>query len=110
MTTLAFQKVLNVPFLLLDEIDAPLDVVNSEKVARGLKKIMKDVQVITISHRKFFPAEADRLFLVRRKPDSKQKIVALNNKERTELLKSKKWWEQMDKGIEGGVAKNFDFE
>lgn len=97
MTTLAFQKVLKVPFLLLDEIDAPLDVVNSEKVAKGLKKIMKDVQVITISHRKFFPQEADRVFLVSQSHEKKEKVAVLTHKKKMELLKSKNWWESVKK-------------
>ena len=40
ITTLAFQRVMNVPVLLLDEVDAALDAINSEKVAKVIKEVL----------------------------------------------------------------------
>jgi len=50
------------PFYLLDEIDAALDKVNSEKVADLLKEYSKKAQVIIISHNDSIISAADNLY------------------------------------------------
>jgi len=50
------------PFYLLDEIDATLDKVNSEKVATLLKEYSKNAQVIVITHNDAIVHAADNIF------------------------------------------------
>ena len=50
------------PFYLLDEIDAALDKVNSQKVADLLKEYSKKAQVIIISHNDSIISAADNLY------------------------------------------------
>ena len=50
------------PFYLLDEIDAALDKVNSEKVGKLLKEYSKRAQVIMISHNDNVISEADNIY------------------------------------------------
>ena len=50
------------PFYLLDEIDAALDKVNSEKVGKLLKEYSKRAQVIMISHNDNVVSEADNIY------------------------------------------------
>ncbi len=50
------------PFYLLDEIDAALDKVNSEKVAELLQEYSKKAQVVIISHNDAIISAADNLY------------------------------------------------
>lgn len=64
--TLAFQRVMRQPIILLDEVDAALDVYNSEIIAEGLREFVRitGMQVIAVSHRQHLPLEADRVFKI----------------------------------------------
>jgi len=50
------------PFYLLDEIDAALDRLNSDKVAKLLKEYSKRSQVIIISHNDAIISASDNLY------------------------------------------------
>ncbi|UCD03796.1 MAG: chromosome segregation protein SMC [Candidatus Woesearchaeota archaeon] len=58
----AIQELEPAPFYLMDEIDAALDKVNSEKVAKLLKEYSCKAQVIMISHNDSVISEADQLY------------------------------------------------
>jgi len=58
----AIQEYEPAPFYLFDEIDAALDKVNSEKVAKLLKEYGKKAQIIVISHNDAVISEADALY------------------------------------------------
>ena len=51
------------PFYFLDEIDAALDKLNSEKVARLLKDYSKKSQVLIISHNDAIISESDQIYV-----------------------------------------------
>jgi chromosome segregation protein len=56
---LAMQAVQTHPFYLFDEIDAALDAVNSNSLARFLKSKSSEAQIIAITLRDVFVAESD---------------------------------------------------
>jgi len=58
----AIQEFCPAPFYLLDEIDAALDKLNSQKLAEILKEHSKKAQVIIISHNDEIVARADYLY------------------------------------------------
>jgi len=58
----AIQEFCPAPFYLLDEIDAALDKLNSQKLAEILKEHAKKAQVIIISHNDEIVARADYLY------------------------------------------------
>ena len=59
---LAIQEFEPAPFYLLDEIDAALDKVNSEKVGKLLKEYSSRAQIIMISHNDNVISEADHIY------------------------------------------------
>jgi chromosome segregation protein len=59
---LAMQAVQQHPFYLFDEIDAPLDAVNSDSLARFLKEKSSEAQIIAITLRDVFVAESDMTY------------------------------------------------
>ncbi len=56
---LAMQAVQSHPFYLFDEIDAPLDAVNSDSLAKFLKEKSSEAQIIAITLRDVFVSESD---------------------------------------------------
>ncbi|HKT21088.1 MAG TPA: hypothetical protein VJR06_00495, partial [Nitrososphaerales archaeon] len=56
---LAMQAVQSHPFYLFDEIDAPLDAVNSDSLAKFLKQKSSEAQIIAITLRDVFVSESD---------------------------------------------------
>jgi len=58
-------------FYLLDEVDAALDKVNSEKLSRLIKKYSDKSQYIVISHNDSMISEADQIYGVSMKKDGK---------------------------------------
>jgi chromosome segregation protein len=64
-------------FYLLDEIDAALDKLNSEKVAKLLKEYSQRAQVIIISHNDSIISEADSLYGISMNKDGESSIVSL---------------------------------
>ena len=65
------------PFYLLDEIDAALDKVNSEKVAKLLKEYSKKAQIIVISHNDAIISESTHLYGVSRNKSGESNVVSL---------------------------------
>ena len=65
------------PFYLLDEIDAALDKVNSEKVARLLKDYSRTAQVVIISHNDAIISEAENIYGVSMTKDGESGVVSL---------------------------------
>jgi len=65
------------PFYLLDEIDAALDKVNSEKVASLLKDYSRIAQVIIISHNDAIISESDNLFGISMSKTGESSVVSL---------------------------------
>ncbi len=59
---LAMQAVQTHPFYLFDEIDAPLDAVNSSSLAKFLKEKSAEAQIIAITLRDVFVAESDMTY------------------------------------------------
>ncbi|MDG7016317.1 MAG: hypothetical protein JRM82_02975, partial [Nitrososphaerota archaeon] len=59
---LAMQAVQQHPFYLFDEIDAPLDAVNSNSLARFLRAKSAEAQIIAITLRDVFVAESDMTY------------------------------------------------
>jgi len=62
---------------LLDEIDAALDKVNSEKVASLLKDYSRIAQVIIISHNDAIISESDNLFGISMSKTGESSVVSL---------------------------------
>lgn len=58
----SIQELEPAPFYLMDEIDAALDKVNSEKIAKLLKEYSKKAQVIIVSHNDSVISVADQLY------------------------------------------------
>lgn len=64
-------------FYLMDEIDAALDKLNSEKVAKLLKEYSKRAQVIVVTHNDAVITEADSVYGVSMNKDGESVIVSL---------------------------------
>jgi len=66
-------------FYLLDEVDAALDKVNSEKLSKLIKKYSGNAQYIVISHNDAVISDADQIYGVSMKKDGKfiSQIVSL---------------------------------
>lgn len=73
----AIQSLNPAPFYLLDEIDAALDKVNSEKVALLLKEYSRAAQVIIISHNDAIISESDNVFGVSMSKTGESSVVSL---------------------------------
>jgi len=66
-----------VPFLLLDEIDAPLDETNTTRFAKLVKEISKDSQVVIITHNKSTMMDVDTLVGITAGKSVASKIVSV---------------------------------
>jgi chromosome segregation protein len=69
------------PFSILDEIDAALDEVNSEKLARIIKDISSRTQFIIITHNREIIKQANVLYGVTMQSDGVSKIISLKLEE-----------------------------
>jgi len=65
------------PFYLMDEIDAALDKVNSEKVAKLLKEYSSKAQIIIISHNDSIISESNNLYGVNMTKEGESTVVSL---------------------------------
>ena len=65
------------PFYLLDEIDAALDKVNSEKVAKLLKEYSQKAQVVVITHNDAVISEADNIYGVNMTKEGISNVVSV---------------------------------
>jgi len=73
----AIQEFNPAPFYLLDEVDAALDNVNSEKIAKLLKEYSKKAQIVMISHNDAIISAADYLYGVSMNKSGESKLVSL---------------------------------
>lgn len=64
-------------FYIFDEVDAALDKVNSDKLAKLLRKYSENAQYIIISHNDNIITEADTLYGVSMTTDNMSKVVSL---------------------------------
>ena len=66
LTSLAFlfavMQHYQVPFYVLDEVDAALDKSNTKKIIELIKKYSNDIQFIVVTHNDFTIQEADKVF------------------------------------------------
>ncbi|MGC8885155.1 MAG: chromosome segregation protein SMC [Candidatus Nanoarchaeia archaeon] len=73
----AIQEFEPAPFYLLDEIDAALDKLNSEQVAKLLKESSRRSQIIVISHNDAVISEGDVLYGVSMTKEGESAVVSL---------------------------------
>lgn len=66
------------PFIIMDEVDAPLDEVNTDRFNELLKGIEKSSQVIMVTHNRKTMEQADRLYGVTMDTSSVSKIVSVD--------------------------------
>lgn len=66
------------PFCVLDEIEAPLDDANVERVASYLQKFAKETQFVVITHKKVTMERANTLFGVTMEEKGVSKIISVN--------------------------------
>ena len=65
------------PFLVLDEIDAPLDDKNTRRFSNILKEFSKKTQFIVVTHNRATMEVADVLYGVTLNPDGTSKILSI---------------------------------
>ncbi len=69
------------PFLVLDEIDAPLDEKNSARFANLIKDFANKVQFIVVTHNRTIMESADVLYGVTMNEDGTSKLLSLKLEE-----------------------------
>ena len=65
------------PFLVLDEIDAPLDERNARRFAELVKKFADQTQFVIVTHNRATMEAANVLYGVTMNPDGTSKVVSL---------------------------------
>jgi len=66
------------PFIIMDEVDAPLDEANTDRFNELLKRIEEASQVIMVTHNRKTMEQADRLYGITMDKKSVSKIVSVN--------------------------------
>jgi chromosome segregation protein len=69
------------PFIIMDEVDAPLDEANTERFRGLLKEINKSSQIIMVTHNRSAMEIAERLYGVTMDESSVSKIVSVDLKD-----------------------------
>ena len=82
----AIMKVSPPPFCVLDEIEAALDDVNVTRFANYLRRMNRNTQFITITHRRGTMEEADVLYGVTMQDQGISKLLELRNTEDGEKM------------------------
>lgn len=77
----AFLKINPTPFVLLDEVDAPLDDANTERFVQLLREFSDRTQFIVITHNPVTVQAADHLYGVTMEEEGISKILSLSLKE-----------------------------
>ena len=80
----AILKLRPMPFCVLDEIEAPLDDANAERIASYLRKFSLETQFLVITHKKPTMESADVLYGVTMEEKGVSKMVSV---ELTEAIK-----------------------
>ncbi len=84
----ALLKVNPAPFVLLDEVDAPLDDTNTDRFAELLREFAHRTQFVVITHNPITVQAADHLYGITMDNDGSSKVLSLSLKEALE------WTEQ----------------
>ena len=74
------------PFLILDETDAALDEVNSQKYASMLKKLGEKTQLVVITHNRETMRQADILYGVTMNADGISRLLSIKFDEAKEYI------------------------
>jgi chromosome segregation ATPase len=74
---LAVNEALNSPFVVFDESDAHLDVDNIKKYASMIRRLIKQQQVLFISHKPAVFSQAQSLIGVTRAPQNSSLVLSL---------------------------------
>ncbi len=74
----AVQEFEPAPFYLLDEIDAALDKINSENVAKLLKEYSQRAQIVLVSHNDAIVSESDVLFGINMNRGGESNVVSID--------------------------------
>lgn len=69
------------PFLVLDEVDAPLDDKNSLRFSEMIKEFSRQAQFIVVTHNRIVMEAADVLYGVTMNPDGTSKLLSLKMEE-----------------------------
>ena len=69
------------PFIIMDEVDAPLDEVNTDRFNELLKGIEKSSQVIMVTHNRKTMEVAERLYGMVMGKSSVSKVVSVDLKD-----------------------------
>ena len=77
----AFLKINPTPFVLLDEVDAPLDDANTERFVQLLREFSDRIQFIVITHNPVTVQAADHLYGVTMEEEGISKVLSLSLKE-----------------------------
>jgi chromosome segregation protein len=77
----AFLKINPTPFVLLDEVDAPLDDTNTERFVGLLREFADRTQFIVITHNPVTVQAADHLYGVTMEEEGISKVLSLSLKE-----------------------------
>lgn len=80
----ALLKINPVPFVLLDEVDAPLDDANTERFVSLLREFSERTQFIVITHNPITVQAADHLYGVTMEEEGISKVLSLSLKEALE--------------------------
>ena len=76
------------PFCLLDEVDAPLDDLNTSRFVEMVDQLSTDVQFIFITHNKISMEKSDYLMGITMQEPGVSRVVSVNVNEAVELAAS----------------------
>ena len=74
------------PFCLLDEVDAPLDDLNTSRFVEMVDQLSTDVQFIFITHNKISMEKSDYLMGITMQEPGVSRVVSVNVNEAVEML------------------------
>lgn len=88
LTALSFmfglQRYSPAPFYAFDEVDAPLDGINAERLARMVKKLSGDAQFVVVSHRRPMLERSDQAIGVTLRSDGYSQILGVQREKSKE--------------------------
>src|SRR5699024_7447568 len=84
----AILEVRPVPFCILDEVDAALDVANVSRFGTYLQSFSEKTQFIVITHRKGTMEEADVLYGITMQESGVSRLVSVKLEDTNELVQS----------------------
>ena len=78
---IALFRIKPAPFLVLDEVDAPLDLPNVQKLINLIKELRKDTQVIIITHNPATARHADFIYGISMPEDGTSRVYSMRAEE-----------------------------